>query len=64
MLMVITGKILLGILSLLYSVVLLITLFFKQIEIKDIIQYEEETIILSIGSTPYQTFIGKDFIVK
>ena len=27
-----------------YSNVLLITLFFKQIEIKDIIQYEEETI--------------------
>lgn len=64
MLMVITGKILLGILSLLYYVVLLITLFFKQIEIKDIIQYEEETIIRSIGSASYQTFIGKDFIVK
>ena len=64
MLMVITGKILLGILSLLYSVVLLITLFFKQIEIKDIIQYEEETIIRSISIASYQTFIGKDFIVK
>ena len=42
-----------------YSNVLLITLFFKQIEIKDIIQYEEETIILSTGSALYQTFIGK-----
>ena len=42
-----------------YSNVLLITLFFKQIEIKDIIQYEKETIIRSIDSASYQTIIGK-----